>query len=94
MSVIAHYVCPQCGCADMHETAKVEALRDEAKQHKDAYLAMREENGILRQQLQGAVDAFDSADLLADAIFEGVTQRTLESLAAQYRVARQHAGGQ
>lgn len=31
--------------------AALEACKAEAKQHKDAYLAMREENGILRQRL-------------------------------------------
>jgi hypothetical protein len=31
----------------------LEACRAQAKQHKDAYLAMREENGILRQLLAG-----------------------------------------
>jgi hypothetical protein len=46
-------------------------------------------------QLAGAVKAaLDSADLLADAIFEGITQRTLESLASEYRAARQRAEGQ
>jgi hypothetical protein len=33
--------------------AALEACRAQAKQHKDAYLAMREENGILRQLLAG-----------------------------------------
>jgi hypothetical protein len=48
-----------------------------------------------REQPRGAVKAaLDSADLLADAIFEGITQRTLESLASEYRVARQRAEGQ
>jgi hypothetical protein len=42
-------------------------------------------------KLLDAEHALDVADLLADAIFEGVTQRTLESLARQYRAARQSA---
>jgi hypothetical protein len=28
-----HYVCPQCGCADMRETAKVEQLQEGAAVH-------------------------------------------------------------
>jgi hypothetical protein len=29
-----HYVCPQCGCADMRETAKVEQLREDLAHYK------------------------------------------------------------
>lgn len=41
--------------------AALEACKAEAKQHKDAYTAMREENGILRNQLKGAVDRISAA---------------------------------
>lgn len=30
----------------------LDSLRSEAKRYKEAYLAMREENGILRQQIR------------------------------------------
>lgn len=46
-----HYVCPQCGCADMRETAKVEALREDLAHYKLG-------PGVVpADQLRGAVEA-------------------------------------
>jgi hypothetical protein len=57
----------------------------------DGRAAVTSDQRRARRQATAAEHALDVADLLADAIFEGVTQRTLESLARQYRAARQSA---
>jgi hypothetical protein len=88
MSVIErddHYVCPQCGCADMRETAKFEAV---ILSWRDA----ERECETLRQQLQGAVDLLRTAVGCEEDACDGPTGRPMCQPCIGF--ARAHVRGQ
>jgi hypothetical protein len=74
--------------------AALEACRAQAKQHKDAYLAMREENGIIRQQLRGAVDTLREARLYGEKMIRDRDETVRRCGADLLGIIDHDAGGQ